>query len=114
MSVIVKGMEMPVNCFRCPLDSGVWKPEQGPFILCRYTKGKVDYDDVPTDRRLPCCGLKEMPEKHGRLIDADDMERFMSDTVQGDIRQYPYSDTLWDMAFKWIDSRPTIVEAEGE
>ena len=38
----------------------------------------------------------------------------MSDTVQGDIRQYPYSDTLWDMAFKWIDSRPTIVEAEGD
>lgn len=99
MSVIVKGMEMPVNCFRCSLDSGVWKPEQGPFILCRYTKGKVDYDDVPTDRRLPCCGLKELPEKHGRLIDADEaMRRSLERTGKRLLA---------------IDTAPTVVEAEA-
>ena len=47
-----------------------------------------------------------------RLIDADEMERFMSDTVQGDIRQYPYEDTKWETAFRLIDSCPTIIEAE--
>lgn len=43
-----------------------------------------------------------------RLIDADAMEQMMSDTVQGDIRGYPYSDTQWEMAFKWIDHQPTV------
>ena len=98
MSVIVKGMEMPKDCDSC------WIP--GSFCPLWL---KTDVDNRHQD-----CPLAELPEKHGRLIDADDMERFMSNTVQGDIRQYPYSDTLWDMAFKWIDSRPTIVEAEGD
>ena len=43
-----------------------------------------------------------------RLIDVDAMEKLMSDTVQGDIRGYPYSDTQWEMAFKWLDHQPTI------
>lgn len=98
MSVIFKGMWMPQDCDSC------WIPGS----LCPLW-AKTDVGNRHQD-----CPLDELPEKHGRLIDADDMERFMSDTVQGDIRQYPYSDTLWDMAFKWIDSRPTIVEAEGE
>ena len=108
MSVIVKGMEMPTSCASCRMavcfaDTGRAK--------CYAT---LSYIDPERGKRSYDCPLRSLPEKHGRLIDADDMERFMSDTVQGDIRQYPYSDTLWDMAFKWIDSRPTIVEAEGE
>lgn len=43
-----------------------------------------------------------------RLIDVDAMEKFMSDTVLGDIRGYPYSDTLWETAFKWLDNQPTV------
>lgn len=102
MSFIVTGGDIPANCFRCPLDKGVWKQEQDPFILCRYTKEIVRYDDVPTDRRLPCCGLKEMPEKHGRLIDADAMKRVWAGArIDGDIGML-------------LDARPTIVEAEGE
>ena len=112
MSVIVKGMEMPVNCFRCPLDSGVWKPEQGPFILCRYTKGKVDYDDVPTDRRLPCCGLKELLEEHGRLIEADSLK----ETLDYYIREAGWDEktnrVLGWVKDEFIDAEPTIVEAE--
>lgn len=101
MSFIVTGRDIPANCFRCPLDKGVWKQEQDPFILCRYTKEIVRYDDVPTDRRLPCCGLKEMPEKHGRLIDADAMKRiWMGARIDGDIGML-------------LDARPTIVEKEG-
>lgn len=78
-----------------------------------YPDGRV-VEYLGSGRKRIVGAAVSLPEKHGRLIDADDMERFMSDTVQGDIRQYPYSDTLWDMAFKWIDSRPTIVEAEGD
>ncbi len=94
MSIIVKGMDVPSDC------DGCWHP------TCNL------WHQTDVGKRHKDCPISPMPEKHGRLIDADDMERFMSDTVQGDIRQYPYSDTLWDTAFKWIDSRPTIVEAE--
>lgn len=112
MSVIIKGATMPGTCVDCPL----FRESAYGFDLCKGKGiGFVAEDAKWLDATRPdWCPLVELPEKHGRLIDADDMERFMSDTVQGDIRQYPYSDTLWDMAFKWIDSRPTIVEAEGE
>lgn len=98
MSVVVRGMEMPVSGTK--------------YRVVEDLEGNkyLTLDGFFNGRYYP---ISPLPEKHGRLIDADDMERFMSDTVRGDIRQYPYSDTLWDMAFKWIDSRPTIVEAEG-
>ena len=104
MSVVVIGMDYPNNCEECKIKS--WDIEG---YVCPFS----GVDTLSIGRQVNC-PLRPMPEKYGRLIDADDMERFMSDTVQGDIRQYPYSDTLWDTAFKWIDSRPTIVEAEGE
>lgn len=113
MSVLIKGMEMPTVCIEggwygnCPMDR-LWCAQR--FAPEGYTMRQINADRQ--DKLPDWCPLRPLPEKHGRLIDADDMERFMSDTVQGDIRQYPYSDTLWDMAFKWIDSRPTIVEAE--
>ena len=100
MSFIVTGRSIPVNCFVCPLDKGVWKAEQDPFIICRYTKEKVRYDDVPSDRRLPCCGLKELPDKHGRLIDGDELAAGCD---------APY----WCRWLSEIDDMPTIVEAEG-
>lgn len=100
MSFIVTGRDIPANCFRCPLDKGVWKQEQDPFILCRYTKEIVRYEDVPTDRRLPCCGLKELPEKHGRLIDADEATRRSLERTGKRLLA--------------IDTSPTIVEAEGD
>ena len=109
MSFVVTGGDIPANCFRCPLDKGVRKPEQDPFILCRYTKEIVRYDDVPTDRRLPCCGLKEIPEKHGRLIDADTLVETFS----------RLNDDDWQLTrgdHKWMESvlfeMPTIVEEE--
>lgn len=74
-------------------------------------------DDAPItqrdDDRPDYCPLVDVPP-HGRLIDADAMERLMSDIVHGDIRGYPYSDTLWDTAFRWLDSQPTIITAEED
>lgn len=104
MSVIVLGMEMPENCHVCGLCFGG---------LCYAIPPEVD-EMCPDEDRPDWCPLRPLPEKHGRLVDVDAMERLMSDTVQGDIRGYPYSDTQWDMAFKWLDHQPTIVEAEGD
>ena len=100
MSFIATGIDIPINCFGCPLNIGVWKSEEAPFIFCRYTREKVDYEYVPIDRRLSCCGLKEMPEKHGRLIDGDKL-------VDG--CDAPH----WCRWLSEIEDMPTIVEAEG-
>ena len=58
MSVIVKGMEIPEDCFSCRLK------EEG---FCNLT------DKVANDiyKRNDDCPLVELSEKHGRLIDAD-------------------------------------------
>lgn len=92
MSILIKGMEMP--------KSG-----------CVITIYKIDGNFYASKNGTELCPLVEIPP-HGRLIDADEMERTMNDMVQGNIRELPYSDTLWDLAFRWIDKQPTIIEAE--
>lgn len=114
MSILIKGAEMPENCHECPcLRHDSWDG------LHRYQcNNKLiafgECDSWSYERRPNWCPLVELPEKHGKLIDADAMERLMSETVQGNIRNYPYSDTTWDTAFQWMDHQPTIVEAEGD
>lgn len=107
MSILIKGMKLPTRCEAC--FAYRFKAEYG-HGYCRIANAKVLGHG---NARLNNCPLVEIP-KHGRLIDADEMERTMSDTVQGNIRCYPYSDTLWDFAFRWIDNQPTIIEADGE
>lgn len=51
MSILVKGMKMPPNCYECPLNP----------LWC---DGVCDQNDCP---------LVEIPTPHGRLIDADTM-----------------------------------------
>lgn len=58
MAFIVPDIDLPKNCFCCPLDHGNYKREQGAFISCHYWISK--YENVPTDSRPKCCGLKEV------------------------------------------------------
>lgn len=94
MSIIIKGMKLPTA--------------RDTLVLVKTDGTAIVYED----EAYATTAAQVQP--HGRLIDSDEMERFMSETVQGDIRQYPYEDTKWETAFGWIDSRPTIIEAEGE
>ena len=94
--LLIKGMEMPDKMHTidtCRDANGVLQAN------CGDGTGWHDVVEVPP---------------HGRLIHTDAMERLMSDTVQGDIRAYPYSDTLWGMAFRWIDNQPTVLEASED
>ena len=81
MGVYIKGMEMPEDCFTCPLK------EEG---FCNLTNAYAsNINKINSD-----CPLIEVPEPHGRLIDADKLFR----------------DIEWDD----IENAPTIIEAEGE
>lgn len=64
MGVYIKGMDMPKNCFRCPL----WDSEYGRCrVTARITNCKKD------------CPLVEVKAPHGRLIDADAVDTSYSD-----------------------------------
>jgi hypothetical protein len=73
--------------------------------MCPFKEHKYISDgdwQPPSDtEKGDWCPLRPLPEKHGRLIDADAMKRiWMGARIDGDI---------WML----LDARPTIVEAEG-
>jgi len=85
MSVLIRGMDEI--------------PEDGAVLVVRHDNGKAYIK--------PACTygysmeLVEIPEKHGRLIDADEMNRLWSGCYfNGSIKPL-------------LDARPTVIEAEG-
>ena len=76
MSILIKGMEMPKDCPMCPM--AYWD-EFNTFRGCDITKGKRhavvnDKEYAESSTRPDWCPLVEVPEPHGRLIDADALE----------------------------------------
>ena len=68
MSVIIKGMDMPENCWDCKLVDSEYctcVPMGLGFYIDDYYVG--DYNS----ERAPFCPLGEVPTPHGRLIDYD-------------------------------------------
>ena len=97
MSILIKGMEMPVTCCQCK--EMVYNPEikweqagkeeEGGWV-CLLTGELID-----NTKREEHCPLIEVPTPHGRLIDADAYIEL----------------TGWLMAFVLRDA-PTVIEAE--
>jgi hypothetical protein len=101
MSVIVKGMEMPNTCEECQESC-----EIGSNLFCLVVNDGNKFgwkkSENGFESRPNWCPLVPLPEKHGRLIDADAMKRvWMGARIDGDIGVL-------------LDARPTIVEAEGD
>ena len=61
MSILIEGMEMPTGCISCDFCN--------PFVEEPYCRRLMKR--VPRVTRLDNCPLSEVPEPHGRLIDAD-------------------------------------------
>jgi len=98
MSVIIKGVQMPQSCSDCRLNYDQ--------CACSVT-GTGWYSDTMVllgfncdEERLQNCPLVELPEHHGRLIDADEMRNLWTGcSINGSI-------------LPLLDARPTVVEAE--
>lgn len=97
MSVLIKGMEMPTSCSRCPMLEGdrldglchaasKWLDDDEHWAWYVYPEGDMD-DSKPCN-----CPLVEIPP-HGDLIDRDAL---------------PTSRVEWED----IVNAPTIIEAE--
>lgn len=97
MSVLIKGIKMPKCCADCPCFYD--------FISCQALfDGTDDFSMSGFDEfkeRLPNCPLVEVPTPHGRLIDAEKLER--------DIEQYHLSDGKFQ---HWVQVQNSIIEAE--
>lgn len=88
MSVLIKDMQMPKNCSECPVAlSGKY---------CRINQTYTTYIKLPI--RPGHCPIVELPEHHGRLIDAEYLKKHADE---------------WLSIYNLIDSAETIVEAEG-
>lgn len=91
MSILIKGMEMPKNCYECPMESANW---------CNILEKRAESIDRHQD-----CPLIEIPP-HGRLIDADELLKRKGDAY--DSRGH----LLYAVGTGSIVTAPTIIEAE--
>ena len=118
MSVIVKGMEMPNACCHCPCSDSAGCAVTGRVMTTEEMAGQLgDIDDCP---------LHPLPEKHGRLIDADDFSAVMKERQLASakwLREAKDAETINRAGAvfavlcevkRTIGKLPTIVEAEGE
>lgn len=110
MSILIKGMEIPRNCEDCMLRDELangfgdiiseWCPLIGKDVDEYGWKGKQE--------RHPDCPLVEVPEPHGRLIEAPEIEW----EAAGGGKEISLG-ALIALAHK-VDNAPTVIEAEGE
>ena len=94
MSVFVKDIDVPSDC------DGCWHPTCNLWLQTDVGKRHKD------------CPISPMPEKHGRLIDANAFK----ETLEYYIREAGWDEktnqVLGCVKDEFIDSEPTIVEAE--
>ena len=67
MSVLVKGMKMPENCWECRMTTDAGFCSAMPKEFCGYADDELN--------RPKWCPLVELPEKHGDLIDRNDLKK---------------------------------------
>lgn len=102
MSVYIKGIEMPKNCYVCPFCDYV-------SARCDAVKGTPYTPPNRYEARAEWCPLVPVPP-HGRLIDADALNYTMlykENWMSGTGVEAP---AVWR---KDIDDAPTIIPAEG-
>ena len=94
MSVLIKNMQMPEDCFSCPLK------EEGVCNITNTYAGGI-YE------RNSDCPLVEFPEHHGRLFDQDDVKAVLYDM--------PDTKDKWDAIalLEWAIDKRWCIEAEG-
>ena len=93
MSVLIKGMKMPEDCFSCPLK------EEG---FCNITNAYA----AQIYKRNSDCPLVELPEHHGRLIDEQEIRNGMNRVLTQPQRP------TWDDTYEAIEEMNATIEAE--
>ena len=109
MSVLIKGMKMPMNCDECPLG----EYEDCEWFACSPIN--MAYRHIAQCDRLDDCPLVELPEHHGRLIDADALMDIFADRLEKISERYGIHSAVAGAvsgAMKLLDIQPTVLEKE--
>ena len=101
VSVVVVGMEIPCNCHVCVGGYGGF---------CAVAPAESD-GICPDQDRPDWCPLRPLPEKHGRLIDGDELHKSFRESVR---ECHKWIDEMADRQDEYMVSLSRIVEAEGE
>ncbi len=111
MSVLIKGMKMPKMCTECEIRD-VEEDYWGEIVslTCPIIRKNVeDYGWRGKCKRHEDCPMVEVPEPHGRLIEAPEIEW---EAVGGGEKEISLG-ALIALAHK-VDNASTVIEAEGE
>ena len=103
MSVVVR-MEMPKNCFECPLH------KFGEVCVLKVEHTAEERLNIDKCRPSNCPILCQLPEGHGRLVDMRDIDLMMEDASSTSDESGLYSLVYRDDLD--FDGLPTIVPAE--
>lgn len=95
MSLLIKGMDMPKNCYYCRFNYD---------NLCHALRLSFSYIRENDNISCPLSGI---PTSHGRLIDADRMLAVFKSACPKEYRGY-----LFEGIITTIENAPTIIEAE--
>lgn len=101
MALIIKG-DMPSCCAVC-CDCN--SADDGNF--CNRTGNRLG-NDWQLYRPLNCPIIGEIPDSHGRLIDADELEKAVEKMVVCDSYEYTIAH---EMVKKLLKIAPTVLEA---
>ena len=115
MSVLIKGMEMPKCCEECVAGAYEYNDNDERCFVCGFIKSQhpwecehVEIDGIDTTKaRADLCPLIEVPTPHGRLGDLDALRVLFADWYRG------LDDKMREeVALRYIDDAPTVIEAE--
>lgn len=113
MGIYIKGLELPECCDKCPFKSYVGVDHLECKITgYRFYVWEVGWGDKPYTRH-ESCPLIEIPDKHGRLIDADALYEEMSKGYL-DIKEHDGISAAMTYACGMHDVKhaPTVIEAD--
>lgn len=105
MSVLIRGMEMPKDCLKCPFClfvDGYWK--------CLVDGSHADFGGTCRPQNCP---LVQVHTPHGRLIDADALKETIEALIEKHL--HGYTKSTWDFVCELrsiISNAPTIIPAE--
>lgn len=107
MAIYIKqeDMEMPTSCSNCEM-CGCYTESKGEVYRCDLSMRPVRY----FEKRLDCCPLIEIPSPHGRLIDADALEKSLSEELLSNDKKH--LESTWNDAVAVVFTAPTIIPAE--
>ncbi len=122
MSILIKGMEMPTNCWECPMVSG-YEIADDAKTLCSTVRCRLTNTKRPAGEAIaPDCPLVSVPP-HGRLIDGDNLALLVLNWISTQEKAYPHEDSnalAWRLGAKAMGNQiyrdikvyPTIIPAE--